>query len=279
MILRPGEAPDLGERLPGRWDPPRGPRRALLRWLAQHWLALWLVGAALLAALPVAAPLLAASGHHRSASLLYAAFRPMCHQLPHHSWFLGGRAATYALADVQAALGPTASAALAFHRPLAAPPFGFQMAVCQRDLATYAGLLAASLAYALGASGRALGWRGYAACLVPIAADGLTQLVGLRESTPLLRSATGGLFGAATALFVLPQVDAAFRELQGALPAAGRGWTLRPDGPGGERVADAGRAGERAEAPVVRSAGAAGPNAGRARVPGGDGDLGAARGP
>lgn len=181
----------------------------MVRWAARRWLALWLVGAALLVALPFAAPLLAAAGHAQAAGALYALFRPMCHQFPDHSWFLGGPAPAYGWRDLQAALGLAATAWPPFHRPIADPRVGYQLAVCQRDIAIYVGLFVASALYAARLSGRPLGWRGYAACLAPIAIDGLTQLAGLRESTPLLRTITGAVFGAGTALFALPQIDAA----------------------------------------------------------------------
>jgi hypothetical protein len=53
-----------------------------------------------------------------------------------------------------------------------------------------------------------------------MALDGFTQLFGLRESNLLLRLLTGCLFGLGTALFVLPQLDAASR--MGAAPAPAR---------------------------------------------------------
>lgn len=204
-------------------------RGAVAERIAARWLWAWLAVAGLLVALPLAAPVLAAAGQARAAGALYAAMRPMCHQLPHHSWFLGGARATYGRAEVAAVLGPSRSPAAWIHRPVAGGPLGFQLAVCQRDLATYVGLLAASLAYALRApaSRPGIGWRGYVLCLVPIAADGLTQLAGLRESTPLLRTLTGGLFGAATALFVLPQLDAAARDARRP-PAGAPGGVAEP---------------------------------------------------
>jgi len=200
-------------------------RGAAARWIAARWLGAWLAGTGLLVALPFAAPALAAAGQARAAGAIYAAMRPMCHQLPHHSWFLGGAQAAWSRADVAAVLGPSDSPAAWIHRPVAGGPLGYQLAVCQRDLATYVGLLLTSLVFALRAPARrpGIGWRGYALGLVPIAADGVTQLVGLRESTPMLRALTGGLFGVATALFVLPQLDAVARDARRPPARAPRG--------------------------------------------------------
>lgn len=49
--------------------------------------------------------------------------------------------------------------------------------------------------------------------LVPLGVDGVTQLVGLRESDPLLRTITGALFGASTAWLVLPYCEEAMSDL------------------------------------------------------------------
>jgi uncharacterized membrane protein len=56
--------------------------------------------------------------------------------------------------------------------------------------------------------------------IAPIALDGVSQLLSqapfnfwpYRESTPILRTLTGGLFGFATAWFGYPQVELAMRD-------------------------------------------------------------------
>jgi uncharacterized membrane protein len=54
--------------------------------------------------------------------------------------------------------------------------------------------------------------------LIPIGVDGLTQLVGLRESNWELRTLTGALFGAAAVWFAYPYVDDAMQEVLAAPP-------------------------------------------------------------
>ncbi len=49
--------------------------------------------------------------------------------------------------------------------------------------------------------------------MIPIAIDGLTQLVGWRESNWLLRSITGALFGFAAVWLAYPYVDEAMQEV------------------------------------------------------------------
>jgi uncharacterized membrane protein len=53
----------------------------------------------------------------------------------------------------------------------------------------------------------------YALTVIPIAVDGLSQLVGLRESNYLLRLITGGLFGLSTAWLFAPYVQSAMADI------------------------------------------------------------------
>jgi XTP/dITP diphosphohydrolase len=91
---------------------------------------------------------------------------------------------------------------------------GYQMAFCQRDTAIHLALLATALVFAaVPRRPRPLSWKWYAILVVPIAIDGGTALIGLRDSTPFWRTLTGALFGMATALLVLPYLDLGFGEL------------------------------------------------------------------
>jgi uncharacterized membrane protein len=179
--------------------------------LSRHWLALVTLAIALFLGLAFAAPLLDMGGHHTAAGAIYLVYRLACHQLPQRSWFLGGRAATVDWPTVQAYFGwQVDNQWLAFHQVIRDPVLGYQVAMCQRDVATFGGLLASALAVgALRRRGRVrpLAVRYFLLAGLPMAVDGISQLVGLRESTPLLRTATGALLGAATGLLLLPMVD------------------------------------------------------------------------
>lgn len=145
-------------------------------WLVDHWLCAFNSMMAAYVALPVVAPLLAARGASPVASLIYQAYSYTCHQLPSHSWFL----------------------------------FGHQMAYCQRDTAIYGAMLIGGLLYARNRLWtRGLPFWMYALLCLPIAVDGGTALLGVRESTPLLRTLTGTTFGLASAWFVYPLTDRA----------------------------------------------------------------------
>lgn len=202
-----------------------------LGWIGRHWLAIWIAALTLYVALPWVAPLLSAAGRDDLAAWIYLVYRPTCHQMPHHSWFLFGPRAAYGWAEVHPFLGglPYDQPLRSLHHPLRIEALGYQVAVCQRDVAIYVAMWLGSVAFAgLRAAGRRprLPFRLYLLALIPIAVDGLTQMVGWRQSTPGLRTLTGGLFGLATAFFVLGHLDAAFREAEetrAALRAASAG--------------------------------------------------------
>src|SRR5258708_16400472 len=88
------------------------------------------------------------------------------------------------------------------------------MAFCEGNLGILAGLLAFSLAFGLVQRQlQPASFAQFAVLVSPIAIDGLTQLVGWRESTWELRIATGVLFGIASAWFLYPRPFAAARTL------------------------------------------------------------------
>lgn len=92
---------------------------------------------------------------------------------------------------------------------------GYQMCLCTRCLAIYSSLLLGGLLLALLRNSRqlrGLSWKFWLLAMVPMALDGGTQLIGLRESNLALRLFTGALFGLATAWFLFPQIEEASRE-------------------------------------------------------------------
>lgn len=86
--------------------------------------------------------------------------------------------------------------------------FGAPMPICARCTAIYAGLLVAALAFFVVplVEERMMRMLMYAAAM-PIAADGLTQALRLRESTNNLRMATGFIAAFAFGLWALTSVE------------------------------------------------------------------------
>ncbi len=184
--------------------------------LARHWLAVFNTLTGLYVLLPLLAPLLMATGVPQFGRLIYFVYRPACHQLPERTFFLLGPQASYTLDELWA-LGwvDRADDIFARQRFLGAMQVGWKMALCQRDIAMYGALFVGGLLFGLlRARVRPLSLLGYLLCLVPIFVDGGTQLVGLRESMPLLRVLTGGLLGLATVWMLYPRLEGAFAEVR-----------------------------------------------------------------
>ena len=149
----------------------------------KHWLLLvnsllgLFIGGAFLA------PVLAYFGENQAASWLIHSYHGVCDQVPSHSYYL----------------------------------FGHQVCLCERCLAIYCTLLLAGIALAvlprLRSKVRPLDWRLLLLLIVPMAIDGLTQLVGWRESDLLLRTLTGFLFGLGGAWFIYPRIEEIAQDL------------------------------------------------------------------
>ena len=186
---------------------------ALVRAARAHWLAGVNLAAALFVGLPFVAPMLLALGHPELASLLYAAYRAVCHQWAFRSYFLLGPHPTYAIEELGRLVGPSQ-----IYSFVGSPELGYKVAFCERDVAIYLAVLVGGLAYGL-LRGRiaALGPLGYLALIAPMALDGFSQLLGWRESTVELRTLTGALFGLASVWLAYPRVDRVLRA-PGAAP-------------------------------------------------------------
>lgn len=178
------------------------------RWFVYHWLAIFNSVIALFLAATFATPLLDIAGWHGPADAFYYAFSYTCHQLPTRSFFIGGRATVYPAEEILTITGANSAMDL-YHQPLRDPVFGYEIPICQRDLAIYVSMLMAGLAFALVRDRLPpLDWRAYLVLIAPMAIDGSGQLLGLWESSWLSRVITGTLFGAASIWLVYPRIEA-----------------------------------------------------------------------
>jgi uncharacterized membrane protein len=184
--------------------------------LAKHWLLFLNLLVAIYAGLPLLAPLLMTGGYAWLARAIYTAYKPACHQLPWRSFFFFGYKATYSYRDLQELVGPEKFANFSLARSFLGNAFlGYKMAYCQRDAAIYTSILIGGLAFSLVRKNlKPLPLKIYVVSLIPFALDGLTQLFGLRESTPLLRIITGSIFGIATVWLVYPHLEEGMLEIQ-----------------------------------------------------------------
>jgi uncharacterized membrane protein len=184
--------------------------------LAGRWLAVFNALIALYILPPVLAPIFMASGSPQVGKLIYAVYRPACHQLPERSFFLLGPQVTYSIDELWArGMLPQPDNLFARQNFVGAPEVGWKIALCERDIALYGGLLLAGLIFGLVRKRiRPLSLLAYALCLLPMAIDGGTQLLLLRESNWLLRVLTGGLVGISTVWVLYPHIETAFAELR-----------------------------------------------------------------
>lgn len=208
----------------------------LVRWIARHWLALFNTAVGIFLALPFLAPVLMHVGATGPGRLIYLLYSPTCHQLPERSFFFFGPRAVYSAGDLEQ-MGVLPAGLTIFQREalrfVGNASIGYKVAFCERDAAIYASILLAGLAFGVirrraGRGGKRLQkmslWV-YALLLLPMALDGGTQLVGLRESTWWLRLLTGLLFGVATVWLAYPYVHEAMEDVLRTMPPPKTGQT------------------------------------------------------
>ncbi len=213
--------------------------RAILG-LARHWLLVFNLAVFLYVGLPFLAPVLMQAGARGPARAIYTLYGGLCHQFGYRSWFLFGERSAYPRDVFELFTGIDANDPdnmLAARAYVGDEHVGFKVALCERDVAIYATLLGVGLIYALPfvrARVRPLPWPAYLLVgLVPIGLDGFSQLLSqypfdllpflawlpYRESTPLLRTLTGGLFGLANGWLALPYLHESMSGIRADLEA------------------------------------------------------------
>jgi uncharacterized membrane protein len=199
-------------------------------WLSNRYMIVFNLFAFIYLGLAFLAPVLLANGNTRSANLIYNVYGRLCHQLSYRSWFIFGEQAAYprenanidrlATYEEVTGLDPTdVEAAFTFRGN---QTLGYKVALCQRDVAIYGSILLFGLLFSL--TKRKIPTLPLTAWvvlgLVPIGLDGVSQIISqlpwdilpVRESTPLLRTITGALFGFSTAWFSYPVIEDAMAE-------------------------------------------------------------------
>jgi uncharacterized membrane protein len=198
-------------------------------WLSRHYMLVFNGVITLFLAGAFLTPLLLKMGYSLPASVLYRTYSLTCHQLAFRSWFILGQQPAYprqaahvpGLIPYGTATGFDENDIFAARDYKGDERLGFKVALCERDVAMYGGLLVFGIIFSL--SGRRLPlaswWVWIGLGIMPVAIDGVTQIVSqfpipaihfmlpYRESTPFLRTLTGGLFGLTTGWFAYPLVE------------------------------------------------------------------------
>ena len=196
-------------------------------WLSRHWLALINIVLAVYVGVPFLAPTLMKTGHPLAANIIYTIYAPLCHQLPQRSYFLFGEKAAYSLQELVDRVGEANLPLYPWPRPfIGDAQVGYKVAICERDVAIYGGLFLSGLMFGLVRSrARPISFWVYVLVgIIPIGLDGGSQLISYmvpaffggvpRESTWLLRTITGEMFGWATAWLAFPHLQTAFAEMR-----------------------------------------------------------------
>lgn len=217
-------------------------------WFSKHYLMVFNMFVLVYFGLPFLAPIFLKIGAETPARVIYRLYGGLCHQLSYRSWFLFGDQPFYPreLAGIDGyitfheATGLDEQGLVDARSFLGTEYTGYKIALCQRDLAIYGSILIFGIIFAL--TGRKikplpfLVW--FLIGILPIAFDGLSQLMGqifsqpaleflqpyfgfvaFRESTPFLRTLTGFLFGFSTAWFGYPLVEETMRDARRLLAA------------------------------------------------------------
>lgn len=201
-------------------------------WLSHHYLALFNVLIFIYVGVPFVAPVLMKVGATSPAKIIYHAYGFVCHQFAFRSWFLFGDQIAYPRAEAgvtnmisyQQATGLDGFDILSARAFIGNQQVGYKVALCERDVAIYGGILLFGLLFAFFRRThkvKSLHWIVWILiAVIPIGLDGFSQLISqlplnlipLRESTPTLRTLTGALFGFFTAWFGYPYVEDSMSE-------------------------------------------------------------------
>jgi uncharacterized membrane protein len=203
-------------------------------WLSRHYMSFFNLLVFLYLGFAFLAPVLMKINLERPANLLYKAYGLVCHQLAFRSFFLfgeqlyyprmaAGLTAVMSFAEVTGMSEDNeAQAIFAARNYVGSEQVGYKIALCQRDIAIYGGILLFGLLFSLtGMRIKSIPWYVWLAlAIVPIGLDGFSQLLSqpplnflpYRESTPFLRVLTGFMFGFFTAWFGYPMVEETMQD-------------------------------------------------------------------
>ena len=204
-------------------------------WISRHYLAVLNFIMLIYFGLPLLAPVLMNAGTTAPANVIYTVYKPLCHQFGFRSFFLFGEQAYYPLEDAHVhdlktfeevtglddVRNPVSPQRFDARRFTGNDEVGYKMALCERDMAIYSAIFLFGIVFAVsGRKLRPLHWMLWILIgMGPIGLDGFSQLFSqmewtwlsgvlpYRESIPLFRVLTGGLFGFATAWFAYPAIE------------------------------------------------------------------------
>ena len=168
-----------GPSLPGQSSKLDLMMNYLGQFLLNQWANMITIVLGLLVFIAISIPFLSYFGLDSIAKPLFFALHYVCAQIPSHSFYI----------------------------------FGHQLGLCARNFAIYSSMFLSSLVFVLSKKRLpGIPWWVWVLMALPIAADGFSQMFGLRESDWILRTITGTLFGLGNIWFALPMMQKALLE-------------------------------------------------------------------
>jgi len=167
-------------------------------------------------AIPMLAPVLMHYGYQTPADWIYTIYSFNCHQLSYRSYFFFGQDSVYTVDQLRDLVNVHDESFLYWRDFRGNVELGYKMALCERDTAIYAAMALGGMMFGLmHRQLKPLDWRIYiVAFILPILADGGSQLIGLRESNYIFRTITGAWFGLGSVWLAYPYIETAMRELR-----------------------------------------------------------------
>jgi len=164
--------------------------------------------------------------------IIYRIYRNFCHQFAHRSWFLFGEQIFYpaysdegsGIRSLHEVFGVFAGSVQESREIIGNENAGYKVAICQRDVAIYGAMLVFALIFHFSQNRikKIPFWLWLLIAVIPIGIDGLWQLISSsnlsilnisnHESTPLMRSITGLMFGIFTGWYLYPAIEETFED-------------------------------------------------------------------
>jgi len=178
------------------------------------------------------APVLMKYKFFKTGKFIYKIYSNFCHQFAHRSWFLFGEQQFYpAYTDAGSGLRSLHDVFGIFpeniqksREIIGNESAGYKVAICQRDVAIYGAMLNVALIFQISSKKikKPPFWLWFIFAIIPIGIDGVWQLISpmniaiinisSHESTPLVRSITGILFGFFTGWYLYPAIEETFED-------------------------------------------------------------------
>jgi len=164
--------------------------------------------------------------------IIYRIYSNFCHQFAHRSWFLFGEQVFYpdyseegsGIRPLNEVFGVFSENVQGSRKIIGNESAGYKVAICQRDVAIYGAMLIFAFIFHFSQNRikKVPFWIWFILAIVPIGVDGFWQLISSsklsilkissHESTPLIRSVTGCMFGIFTGWYIYPAIEETFED-------------------------------------------------------------------